>query len=73
MRSGKNKPFSGIFRRKPSNTYNDPTLTMDDHYNVVKVDKKKEVNRILDKISKRGYKSISKKEKEFLTEYSDKM
>lgn len=38
-------------------------------YNEKKVDIKKEVDRILDKISQSGYQSLSKKEKEFLNKF----
>ena len=58
---------------KPNKQRIGEPLTIDDSYNKVKVDKKKELNRILDKISKRGMKSTTKKEKEFLHEYSGKL
>jgi membrane associated rhomboid family serine protease len=38
----------------------------DDEYNKRKADKQKEIDRILDKISKSGYSSLTKKEKELL-------
>jgi hypothetical protein len=39
---------------------------IDDEYNAKRVDKQKEMDRILEKISKRGINSLSKSEKEFL-------
>tara|TARA_R110000868_G_scaffold36943_1_gene130635 strand:+ start:123 stop:401 length:279 start_codon:yes stop_codon:yes gene_type:complete len=48
-------------------------MTMDDNYNTVKIDKKRELNRILDNIVKRERKTITKKEREFLDEYSDNL
>ncbi|MCD4793764.1 MAG: rhomboid family intramembrane serine protease [Bacteroidales bacterium] len=41
-------------------------------YNKDKADERKEVDRILDKISKKGYGSLSKKEKDFLFQQKDK-
>ena len=41
-------------------------------YNEVKVEKQKEIDRILDKISKNGYESLTSKEKEILFKASDK-
>ncbi|MBN2891718.1 MAG: rhomboid family intramembrane serine protease [Bacteroidales bacterium] len=44
--------------------------TKDDlRYNATKQDIKKEVDRILDKISQNGYQSLSKKEKDFLNKF----
>jgi len=44
----------------------------DDEYNKRKADKQKEIDRILDKISKSGYSSLTKKEKELLFKSSGK-
>lgn len=45
-------------------------LTKDQKYNHIKVNKEKEVDRILEKIHQRGLKSLSNKEKKFLDEHS---
>jgi membrane associated rhomboid family serine protease len=45
----------------------------DEHYNDVKVEEQKKVNAILDKISRSGYDSLSKEEKDFLFKASGKM
>jgi hypothetical protein len=44
--------------------------SVDHKYNAEKATKQKEVDRILDKINKRGMSSLSKQEKEILHEYS---
>ncbi|MFT3945951.1 MAG: rhomboid family intramembrane serine protease [Agriterribacter sp.] len=44
--------------------------TIEDKYNSKKLDTQKQVDRILEKIHKRGINSITKKEKEILDEYS---
>lgn len=44
--------------------------TVDQRYNLEKVDKQKEVDRILDKINRSGMKSLTPKEKQALDEYS---
>ncbi|HEY4147835.1 MAG TPA: rhomboid family intramembrane serine protease [Chitinophagaceae bacterium] len=51
------------------NQYN---YTVDDRYNMQKKNTQQEVDRILDKISKRGLSSLSRKEREVLEEYSRK-
>lgn len=54
---------------KQANTNKPPR---DDYeYNEVKVDKQKQIDSILDKISKSGYESLSKKEKDFLFKQSN--
>ena len=53
-------PFS-----KPKNI-----ITIDDKYNSNKVSKQNELDRILDKINKKGYDKLSKKEKDTLNELS---
>ncbi len=45
-------------------------LTIDQKYNAQKADKQREIDRILDKIHKRGIDSLTKKEKQLLDEYS---
>ncbi len=49
------------FGKPPVKHYN-----IDHKFNEIKVDKQNEIDRILEKINKRGIKSLSKKEKEFL-------
>jgi len=46
--------------------------TVDDRYNVHKRNTQQEVDRILDKISKKGLNSLSRKEREVLEDYSRK-
>jgi membrane associated rhomboid family serine protease len=46
---------------------------IDHAYNAEKVSKQKEIDRILEKISKSGIRSLSKKEKDALDEYSKKI
>ncbi len=44
--------------------------TVDQRYNIEKIDRQKEVDRILDKINRSGIKSLTPKEKQVLDEYS---
>ena len=44
--------------------------TVDQRYNLQKIDKQKEIDRILDKINRSGMKSLTSKEKQDLKEYS---
>ena len=46
-------------------TYNERPVS-DEEYNARKVENEKKIDSILDKISKNGYDSLSKEEKEFL-------
>ena len=46
--------------------------SIEDKYNDQKVNQQKEIDRLLDKISKKGIKSLSKNEKQKLEEYSNK-
>lgn len=48
-------------------------LTLDQRYNMSRADQQQEVDRILEKISRKGMKSLNKKEKETLKEYSKKV
>lgn len=48
-------------------------MTLDDKYNESKVETQRELDRLLDKVGKKGYKSLSKREKELLNEYSKKV
>jgi len=49
---------------------NNRNYTVDHRYNMEKVDKQKEIDRILDKINRSGMKSLTQKEKRDLKEYS---
>ncbi|RLD59868.1 MAG: rhomboid family intramembrane serine protease [Bacteroidetes bacterium] len=57
-------------RKKMKVTYKKPKTDME--YNTEKAKKQEEINKILEKISKSGYDSLSKKEKEILFNMSDK-
>lgn len=50
----------------------DKTMTIDDKYNSIKVEEEKELNKLLDKINKKDYESLSANEKNRLTELSQK-
>jgi len=52
------------FKKKMKVSYKRPVDDYD--YNKMKVDQQKEIDRILDKIAKGGYESLSKQEKDFL-------
>ena len=58
-------------RTKMKVTYKKPPKD-DKEYNHYKAHQQEEINNILDKISKGGYDSLSKKEKEILFKMSDK-
>jgi membrane associated rhomboid family serine protease len=49
---------------------NNKNYTVDHRYNMQKVDKQKEIDRILDKINRTGMKSLTSKERQDLKEYS---
>jgi membrane associated rhomboid family serine protease len=61
-----------IFKRNPRLKVSHKKPVSDLEYNRSKVQYQKEVDRILDKISKGGYESLSKEEKELLFKMSDK-
>ncbi len=54
-----------LFFKKQKDSYD-----IDHEFNARQVNKQNEIDRILDKINSRGVKSLTKKEKEFLEEYS---
>lgn len=64
------------FKRKPKVTYykkpEDRRPMTDEEYNRVKVEKQKKIDIILDKISRSGYDSLTKEEKELLFRASNK-
>ncbi len=62
----KRKPKLNVAYRKPSGK------TSDEEYNRNKIQQQKEIDRILDKIAKGGYESLTKSEKETLFKMSDK-
>ncbi|NOZ45403.1 MAG: rhomboid family intramembrane serine protease [Chlorobi bacterium] len=64
--------FLSLFKRKPKMkvTYKKPMSDME--YNAQKVTKQEEIDKILDKIAKSGYDSLTKKEKEILFKMSSK-
>ncbi|MBA7656626.1 hypothetical protein ES703_64553 [subsurface metagenome] len=67
--------FAGFFKRSPGMkvTYKSSANRMDDmQYNKAKAENQKEIDRILDKIAKSGYDSLTKKEKETLFRMSNK-
>jgi hypothetical protein len=53
--------FKKLFKRKVEKRFID-----DYEYNSIKKENEDELNRILDKISEKGMKSLTKKEQEFL-------
>jgi membrane associated rhomboid family serine protease len=64
-----------LFKRKPRMkvSYRSRAKTMDDmEYNRSKVEYQKEIDRILDKIAKSGYDSLTKSEKEILFKMGDR-
>ncbi len=63
--SFKRQPKMKVYRNKDANKMND------DFYRNNKAAKQKQVDAILDKISKHGYDSLTKKEKDFLFKYSN--
>lgn len=75
MLTAKFKVFlSNVFKPKPKLKVEKGgrTTKTDEQYNAEKKQKQDEINKILDKISKSGYDSLSKAEKEFLFSQSNK-
>ncbi len=69
--------FKKIFFKKTSfrvhrNTQTKSRPISDEDYNTLKIQKQKRIDQILDKISKSGYESLSKEEKDFLFSSSKK-
>ena len=64
--------FLSLFRKKPKLSVNkgDTRRMSDEDYNQDKKLRQEQVDKILDKISKSGYESLSKKEKDFLFKQS---
>ncbi len=67
-----NKLFANMFKRRPKMKVVHKTRN-DTEYNTQKTAVKKRIDEILDKISRSGYDSLSKDEKEFLTKNHDKL
>jgi membrane associated rhomboid family serine protease len=58
--------FKNLFKRKPKMKVTSRRPMSDYDYNHARYERQQEVDRILDKIAKAGYDSLSKEEKEFL-------
>lgn len=65
--------ISKLFEKKSKLKYTKNTTrpVSDEKYNEIKLEKQKRIDAILDKISKSGYESLSKEEKEFLFKSSN--
>ena len=77
LRGGKNfmAGFTNLFKRKNKNLrveHSRSRKSDDELYNENKISVKKQVDEILDKISRSGYDSLTKAEKEFLQKNHDK-
>ena len=66
------QPFMRPKKTKFKNVYTNPRTTSDEDYNLQKKENQEQVDTILDKISKSGYESLTKKEKELLFKTSNK-
>jgi len=66
--------LGSLFRKKPRMRveYTNQRPVSDDEYNKQRVERQKQLDEILDKISKHGYESLTKEEKEILFKMSDK-
>lgn len=58
------------YRSLPSNKPVNTNYSIDDRFNASKAEQEKEVDRILEKINKRGMASLTSKEKALLEHYS---
>ncbi len=55
----------------PKSTHTkEQNYTLDEKYNAVKIEKQKEIDRILEKINKNGVQSLNSREKQLLDDYS---
>lgn len=66
------QPFMRPKKTKFKNVYTNPRTTTDEDYNLQKKKDQEKVDTILDKISKSGYESLTKQEKELLFRTSNK-
>lgn len=65
--------FKGLFsKRKMNVTHNHARPKSDEQFNIEKKQRQQQIDNILDKISRSGYDSLSKAEKEFLFKHSEK-
>ena len=62
--------FIYFFSKKASVKSEQKHLTIDDKYNEERVNNEKELNRLLEKINKKGIDNLSKKEKDRLDKLS---
>jgi predicted Holliday junction resolvase-like endonuclease len=69
-RRGKEKVSSLFAHQEESTQLKDTKRKVEDHYNLQKRQKEKEIDSILDKINQYGIDSLTKKEKELLDIYS---
>jgi membrane associated rhomboid family serine protease len=65
-----------LFKKKPKSSFNKSTsnarFKTDDDYNFESKQRQEKIDKILDKISKSGYESLTKEEKDFLFRQSNK-
>ncbi|HNR86639.1 MAG TPA: rhomboid family intramembrane serine protease, partial [Taishania sp.] len=65
-----------IFKKKPKSSFNKSTsnarFKTDEDYNFEAKQRQEKIDKILDKISKSGYESLTKEEKDFLFRQSNK-
>jgi membrane associated rhomboid family serine protease len=68
------RALGSLFSRKPRMRveYSNQRPVSDDEYNKQRVERQKQLDEILDKISRHGYESLSKEEKEILFKMSNK-
>ena len=66
------KIFTSLKKQKRNLSNFDTRPITDEEYNSAKIEKQKQIDKILDKISKGGYESLTKAEKEFLFKSSGK-
>lgn len=67
------RTFDQFGKRRKASRQERPARTMnDDEYNMMKAEKQKKVDEILEKIKQSGYDSLTKAEKEFLFKESEK-
>ena len=66
--------IAGLLKPRPklNVAYRKATKVNDDDYNRMKINQQKEIDRILDKIARAGYESLTKSEKETLVKMSNK-
>jgi hypothetical protein len=68
------RALGSLFSRKPRMRveYTNQRPVSDDEYNKQRIERQKQLDEILDKISRHGYESLSKEEKEILFKMSNK-